>query len=853
MKTQIFAAFLIIIGNVTLYSQPYPEIRQGRPRIYIDSSRWEWLRANKTTEGDYKTSYETFEYRYNNWWINDPELYLEGDDSTLWTWNWGSQYARNEAMFAIFMCQLNRDSLAMKRCRFLTQKAIDTINAVDYSTMAYYDEENFHRMFSDMASLMLDWCYYDLSDTLRRSLARAHYALNREFMNKFILSSAGNSYVSSHNAWNCVYANQNMLALYGADGLTAEENDTVLNWYKIVYDKWINGFLPCYGYYRDDDGGWNWGAAYAMWSLMDQFQMFDNMLAGTGKNFYYDLPWVQNSINQYWYFIQPDTYSIHLGDGIAKFAADRVTYRHAQFFNDPRSIWLAQEYSKPEYYSSTPVIFMKLLYKDFTRPEIEKPSLPLDWWSDKVGLSVSRTSWDSSSVMTTFFCSPSKRAAHEHRDNNSFTVFKDKPLLIDAGYYDTYAGTHYRNYYQRTIAHNSICVYDSTETYTNFNQAASNDGGQIESQALQNYNDIFLPQNQRGVWLKYAAGSDYQYNIADAQLSYSPEKLDLYRRRFLFCKPNKIIVLDHLHLNKTETHQRKAQWLAHFVNRPEINGNAINTEVDDHIITYDGRDYFSKYGDGSIAIRTLLPENSETRLVGGWGYEYWVDGENYPPISPPDTINGAPGRWRIEVSPTAQTDSLIYLHTIRIGDSTLIAVCGGEVHQSPYSIGVDWDNTLYCFSKNGDTNVYHHYLNDIAGNRAVKIFALDIASGNYYILVDGETYAYVETDTAGIIHTQVELSEGNHSMEIVQTPSIVKDSLSPYFIRIYPNPTYTELLFYSNSNLETTIAIYNYHGEEVISCSETSKIDISCLENGVYFVVTNQGMYRHVEKLVICR
>lgn len=111
--------------------------------------------------------------------------------------------------------------------------------------------------------------------------------------------------------------------------------------------------------------------------------------------------------------------------------------------------------------------------------------------------------------------------------------------MIDAGTYDTYAGSHYLNYYQRTIAHNSICVFDSTEVYTNFGQPASNDGGQIESYALQNYNDIFLPQNQRGAWIKYAAGADYQYIISDAQLSYDTTKLDFSEEGFYFLNHQK--------------------------------------------------------------------------------------------------------------------------------------------------------------------------------------------------------------------------------------------------------------------------------------------------------------------------
>ena len=837
-----FCCILFFISIVQSAAQPYPVIHTNRPRIYADSLRLTWLKNNSIVPGDCQTTTNEFDYRYNNWWINDPQLFLTGSDSSLWTWDWSSQYAKDEAVFTILMFKLKQDSLSLKRCRFLAQQTIDTLSSVDYASLAFYDKEAFVRLFSDVGSLLIDWCYDQLPDTMLHELVRAQYSMNHEFMNFFILSSAGNSYVSSHNAWNCVYTNQNALALYGAAGLDSLQNDTVQQWYEAVYDKWINGFLPCYGYYRDDDGGWNWGAAYSMWSLVDQFQLFDNMLTGTGKNFYYDLPWVQNSINQYWYFIQPDEWCIHSGDGNTFVAGDRVIYRHATLFNDPRSRWLAQKYSTPQYYYSTPYVFQKLLYKDFTIPDTLHPNPPLDWWSDKTGLAVSRTSWDSSAVMTTFFNSPSKRAAHEHRDNNSFTLFKNKPLLIDAGTYDTYAGSHYLNYYQRTIAHNSICVFDSTEVYTNFGQPASNDGGQIESYALQNYNDIFLPQNQRGAWIKYAAGADYQYIISDAQLSYDTTKLDFFRRRFLFLKPSKVIVLDHVHLKNTANKQRDAKWIAHFVQRPDINGNVINTEVAGHIETFDGSDYITVNGNGSAAIRTLLPDTSTATLIGGNGFEYWVNDSNYLPLYPPDSIHGTPGKWRVEVRPVAGTDSLVFFHTIAIVDSTSGINAGGFAHQNDYSLGADWDDTLFYFSAKGDTGLVYHVFYNVSGSRTIGLFAADLTAGIYSVKIDGVTTATVATDPDNVLRSSVSLATGLHTIEIVlQTSEVISEINRWKSISVFPNPATSELNIITGTEQEMDVQIINSLGEIVLAARNVRKVFISSIPAGIYFIRVTQG------------
>lgn len=850
--------FLMELAGVISYAQTYPTINQGRPRIYSDAARFEWLRQAILVPGDAQTTYNTFEYRYNNWWINDPQLYLTGSDSTKWTWNWGSGYAKDEAVFTIFMYKLNLDSLSLKRCRFLAQTIIDTLNAADYDAMAFYEEEDFVRKFSDVGSLLMDWCYDDLPETMLHDLVRAQYAMNREFMNTFVLSASGNSYVSSHNAWNCVFTNQNALALYDAAGLSEAQKDTVRQWYETVYDKWINGFLPCYGYYRDDDGGWNWGAAYAMWSLVDQFQFFDNMLIGTDKNFYTDLPWVQNSINQYWYFIQPDEWCAPLGDGITFIAGDRVIYRHAALFNDPRSIWLAQKYSQPKYYYSTPYVFQKLLYKDFTLPAIIRPDLPLDWWSDKVGLSVSRTSWDSSAVMTTFFNSPSKRAAHEHRDNNSFTIFKNKPLLIDAGTYDSYASSHYINYFQRTIAHNSICVYDSTEVYSNFGQPASNDGGQVESIALQNYNDIFLPKNQRGDWIQYGTGPGYQYNIADAQLSYDTAKLDFFRRRFLFLKPDQVLVLDHLHLKNLLTEHRDAKWVAHFVRQPVMDGNKVADPVPGHIETFDGGDYSARNGNGSIAIRTLLPSISTATRIGGSGYEYWVDGTNYPPLAQPDTVHGTPGNWRIEVRPAVLSDTLVFLHSISIGDTMQVAEPGGTACTSAYSVGADWNDVLYFFAARGDVDVVYHMFDSIPGDRIISLFAADMQIGSYVIMVDGLSASNASTDTNGILQTSLLFPEGYHTVEILQMPNHVSgEDLISEAMTIYPNPVSTEATLMTTRDLHNaTLEVINALGNTRMTMNHLygseQAVNFGHLESGVYFIrITQDKVVMAIAKMII--
>lgn len=848
MKKILLASLLITI-LISAFAQ-YPTVNTGRPRIWVDESRFTNLQALITVPGDAQDTYNEVLYAYENYWITDPQLYMVGSDSTLWTWDWSSPYAANQSLLTVFFFKMTNDPLALKRCRFIARHIIDHIETYDFPSMDWYVKEDILRKLSNNDQL-LDQCYDYFPVGLRDSLTQSLYAVNREFMNTYILSSSGESYVSSHNTWNNIYCNQNALTLYDAEGLTVEQKDTVRQWYEAVYDKLDSGFIPCWTYYRDDDGGWNWGAAYAMYSLVDQFQLFENMRIGTDKNFYTELPWVQNSINQYIYFMRPDNKCIHLGDGQMALYGDRVIYMHSRHFDDPRSQWLAQYWSGDQFMTHTNPRFNKLLFKNFSMPEATQPDYPLDWWADKVGISISRSSWDSTSTMISYFNSPSKRAAHEHRDNNSFAIFKHTPLLIDAGYYDSYASTHYLNYYQRTIAHNSICVYDSTDNYTNFGQDASNDGGQIESFHLRNYDDILLPENQRGEWIQYASSDTYTYNISDAQLSYDNTKLDFFRRRLLYIKHDKVIVLDHVHLLDTDTQQRDIKWIGHFANEPVITGDVINTEVADHIETYDGNAYTSTNGEGNIAIKTIHPTNSTTTLIGGTGYEYWVDGTNYPPSLTPDTDFYCPGSWRIEVRPTEITDTVVYLHTIDIGDSENVSVAGGISLESEFSVGVDWNDTIYFFSKDGQLDKDYHIFENVSGNRSIGIFALDLAQSVYEIKIDGQPVETLPTDDNGILQSTISLLAGLHTLEIALSTNISIEGNTSNSLTVFPIPASKELnIVPPSSSYDFELSIFNAKGELVMTEFNKTHLNIEGLSPGQYTIRLKQKSEYYSAKFI---
>jgi hypothetical protein len=291
-----------------------------------------------------------------------------------------------------------------------------------------------------------------------------------------------------------------------------------------------------------------------------------------------------------------------------------------------------------------------------------------------------------------------------------------------------------------------------------------------------------------------------------------------------------------------------------------MSGSMISSSVPGHIVTYNGKDYTATAGGGNIAIRTLLPESSNATIVGGTGYEYWVNGANYPPSGDLDTVYQTPGKWRIEVRPDTVIDSLVFLHTIKIGDSANMAAAGGISGKNNYSIGVDWDNTLYYFNARGDTMCDYHVLNAVAGDRTVNIIGCDLMRSTLYdIRLNGVVISSATTDTNGVFKSTVPIPAGTYMVEITHASptGIVADNSASGDYYLFPNPASDKIFIKdAKGGVEKNIwvSIFNVNGEKVLQKNATTDhwIPVS-IPSGVYEVNITNGKSSQLLKLVIVK
>lgn len=264
---------------------------------------------------------------------------------------------------------------------------------------------------------------------------------------------------------------------------------------------------------------------------------------------------------------------------------------------------------------------------------------------------------------------------HQHLDAGAFQIYHRGALAIDSGLYSgssgQYGSPHCRNYYWRTIAHNTLLVYAPDEDFGK--RGYGNDGGQRLPNGRREPGtlDALLKGGYRtGKVMAHGFGPDprkpdFTLLEGDITQAYS-DKVKQVVRSFVFLHlhnrrvPGALIVFDRV--VATDPAYRK-YWLLHTLEKPQLDGSKAIVDRTQYAAT------------GRLALDVLLPraENSQARLVGGPGKEFSVFGKNYAnDVDPQRLAHGSmePGAWRIEVSPAEPRAEDLLLNVMQMTDRT---------------------------------------------------------------------------------------------------------------------------------------------------------------------------------------
>ena len=428
---------------------------------------------------------------------------------------------------------------------------------------------------------------------------------------------------------------------------------------------------------------------------------------------------LRNIGNTYLYKLLPDGTPSREGDNEYPIldARDTSVIGYAvNRFKDPYAAWLLRSSGFFAKQWTLPVL--EFLWND---PEVaprdpalaSENELPRQRYFPGVGHLVIRDGWTKDSTWIEFDCGP-YLAKHQHLDQNQINIYHGGYLAIDSGAdYTDSESPHYLNYYRRSVAHNSVLVYDPSEKFfwSENLLLAANDGGQ-RMNSSRYWNTIRSPKDwerTRDLWdlgtmrlIDYVPGQ-YHYALGDATKAYSQDKMKKFTREILYAPAHNLLFVFDCVVS-TNPSFRKV-WLLHGVNQPSIDqdlgqGTAEAKEF------RNANTFRFRENRGELLVHSLLPRERVVARRGGPGNEFytpgndnggpWASGENWPlepakggplpedpklahmwktfwgkdfsEISPSNRRNVVPGAWRIEVSPSVPTEEDFFLHLLEIGD-----------------------------------------------------------------------------------------------------------------------------------------------------------------------------------------
>lgn len=420
------------------------------------------------------------------------------------------------------------------------------------------------------------------------------------------------------------------------------------------------------------------------------------------------------------------------------------------YYKDP---YLAYEYKRNTKIDNHCLIF-DVLWRDYTVEPKSPETLPLTKYSGTpYGWMIARTGWDKNSVIAEMKINEHFVGNHQHMDGGAFQIYYKGPLAIDAGAYHGTSGgynsAHNKNFFKRTVAHNSLLVFDPNEKFASWNyggtdktEFADNDGGQRMPgdrwETCRSFADLLSDEYTTGQVLAHGIGGDYMapdysYLSGDITKAYS-DKVKEVKRSFVFLNlksekvPAAMVVFDKVVSKNAEF---KKHWLLHSIEQPQVSENGIIIKR-------------TKDGDsGMLSNTVLLPakENLDMQVIGGKGKEFWVNGTNYanaPQAGRPDPRNER-GEWRVEVSPSAPANEDYFLNVIQVADNNCNELHKASLLKGENLVGAVIADRIVTFSKDGET-INGKAEMDVQGNGTFKFVMTNMKPGTWQVKKDGKIF-----------------------------------------------------------------------------------------------------------------
>jgi hypothetical protein len=399
---------------------------------------------------------------------------------------------------------------------------------------------------------------------------------------------------------------------------------------------------------------------------------------------------------------------------------DNICFGYAiNRFKDPYAAWFLRQSGWPAQ-AKWRVAITQFLWDDpnvTPRNPADSTSaeIPRSYFFRGIGHLIMRDGFGPDSTWIEFNSGP-YLGKHDHLDQNHFIIYHKGYLATESGadYTDT-ESPHYLNYYRRTIAHNSMLVYQTGEKFFWAENLwpAANDGGQ-RMDSSRYWNTVRSREDFERTRDLWATGhmevtdirdGSYVYARGNATNAYQPSKMERFTREVAYTPTNNVLVVfDRV---RTTDQNLKKVWLLHGVGKPSVEAADKGKDVGHGGTDYPNAATFTyEDGGGRLRVHSLLPREREVVTRGGNGWEFWTPGDEFGgawgsgknwPLDPPaggllptdpylrkrwktfwgddfekllpsNTRAVVPAAWRVEVSPAKPAKEDFFLHVLEIGD-----------------------------------------------------------------------------------------------------------------------------------------------------------------------------------------
>jgi hypothetical protein len=531
-------------------------------------------------------------------------------------------------------------------------------------------------------AIVYDLCHEYWTEHERRSF--------HEYMNKTVDANVRSETHVFHNGW---YGYKNWgigLACYA----TYYENDRAPAILKALEEDWRTRAAPALEM-AGDGGGWAEGYYINYW-LYEWLFFCEVARHCQGVDYYMQAPkFFENRAVAGMFETYPglriynSRRPIPIGDGGGRvFGGDRDKALSARRilvsrFRDDPSHQVVHTFNELTPRSSVGVYAYKdFLWRDTTVKKGDLQGFKLSHISVGPGYVYARSSWDEDATYFFFKCGD-RFTAHQHLDVGHFLIYKHEELAGDGGHYDSFGSRHDVNYHLRTIAHNTILLYDPSESWPGIRAGSvlGNDGGQ--SHAWPHHNGAISDPAE---WRKgrhlydiadIAAFEDqgtYVYIAGDCTRAYSSNKLAYFTRQIVFLRPGTFVIFDRVHAKAPGF---KKTWLLQAMKVP--------VQTDGRLVVTNGK--------GRLFVQTLLPNKPQVRLICG-SELYSYGGQKFPPARQ----TGPAPECRIEVSPSEPNLRDYFLHVLTATDSSTTSVGEATVELAAPEAKVSVGQTTITFT-----------------------------------------------------------------------------------------------------------------------------------------------------------